>query len=63
MEVVYKGTPAHFADSIMLKTFDGFGIEIGEITDRFVDIRFIDDSQNVMTGDDDAVMQESIETE
>lgn len=63
MEVVYKGTPSHFADSIMLKTFDGFGIEIGEITDRFVHIRFIDDSQNVMTGDDDAVMQESIETE
>jgi hypothetical protein len=62
MEVVYKGTPSHFADSIMLKTFDGFGIEIGEITDRFVHIRFIDDSRNVMTGDDAAVMEESIET-
>jgi hypothetical protein len=44
MELFYKGTPAHFADSIMLKTFDGFGIEIVEVTDTLVKIRFIDDT-------------------
>ncbi len=42
MELLYKGSPAHFADSVMLKTFNGFGIEIVEVTDTFVNIRFID---------------------
>jgi hypothetical protein len=44
MELFYKGTPAHFADSIMLKNFDGFGIEIEEVTDTQVKIRFIDNT-------------------
>jgi hypothetical protein len=42
MELLYKGTPAHFADSVMLKTFNGFGIEVVEVTDTFLNIRFID---------------------
>lgn len=42
MEMVYKGSPSHFANSIMLTTFDGFGIEVIEVTDSFVKIRFID---------------------
>lgn len=42
MEVVFKGGSKQFADALMLKTFDGFGIEIVEITDQTVSIRFIE---------------------
>lgn len=42
MEVIYKGSPSHFADSIMRTSFDGFGIDIVEVTDSVVKIRFID---------------------
>ncbi|MCF8093126.1 MAG: hypothetical protein K9K40_11795, partial [Desulfotignum sp.] len=58
MELVYKGTPSHFADSIMLKTFDGFGIEIAEVTDSLVKIRFIDDTGYLIT-DDLEVLEEN----
>ncbi|HKL00829.1 MAG TPA: hypothetical protein VJ943_11290 [Desulfotignum sp.] len=51
MELVYKGSPSHFADSIMLKTFEGFGVEIGEISDNLVKIRFIDKNRFFMTDD------------
>lgn len=44
LEMVYKGRPEQFAHRIMLKTFDGFGVEIVELTDSRVTIRFIDDT-------------------
>lgn len=48
MEMVYKGSPLHFADTVMLKTFDNFGIEIVEVTEDRVDIRFIDKQDDAL---------------
>lgn len=42
MEIVFRGGSKQFADALMLKTFDGFGIEIVEVTDQRVSIRFIE---------------------
>ncbi len=42
MEVFYKGKPVQFADTIMLKTFESFGLEISEVTDELVVIKFIE---------------------
>jgi hypothetical protein len=50
MEMVYKGSPERFAQRIMLTTFDGFGIEIVELTDTLVGIRFIDGVNTYETG-------------
>ena len=61
MELVYKGSPSHFADSIMLKTFEGFGIEIVEVTDTLVTIRFIDGDRFFMTDDDPSATSENPE--
>lgn len=55
LEIFYKGKSSQFADAVMLKTFDTFGLEISEVTDTLVTIRFIEkqvavspeDSQNV----------------
>ncbi len=41
MEVIYKGTPAEFADAVMLKTFDEFGIDVSIASDNAVKIRFV----------------------
>ncbi|MCP3940409.1 MAG: hypothetical protein GY710_02870 [Desulfobacteraceae bacterium] len=42
MEIVFKGSPKQFADAVMLKTFDGFGIEVDQVTDNGVFICFIE---------------------
>ncbi|MEX1299849.1 MAG: hypothetical protein AB1Z38_08255 [Desulfotignum sp.] len=42
LEMVYKGIPERFIQRIMLKKFDGFGIEVVESTDTLVRLRFID---------------------
>lgn len=44
LEMVYKGAPDDFAQRIMLTAFDGFGIEIIEVSESLVSIRFVDDS-------------------
>ena len=41
MEVSYKGSPAQFANAVMLKTFDDFGIEISMVSDDAVKIKFV----------------------
>lgn len=54
MQVFYKGKSSQFANAVMLKTFDSFGLEISDIIDDLVTIKFIekeqpflfDDSQN-----------------
>ena len=54
MEIFYKGKSSQFANAVMLKTFDSFGLEFSDITDTLVTIKFIeknadpliDDSQN-----------------
>ncbi len=40
MEIVFKGSPQQFADAVFLKTFEGFGLEIVEVTEEQVRIRF-----------------------
>lgn len=42
IEVFYKGKQSQFANTIMLKTFDTFGLEILELTDTLVSIKFIE---------------------
>ncbi len=42
MQVFYKGKSSQFADAVMLKTFDSFGLEISDIIDHIVTIRFIE---------------------
>nr|WP_321401926.1 hypothetical protein [uncultured Desulfobacter sp.] len=41
MEVSYKGTPAQFANAVMLKTFEEFGIEVSMVSDNAVKIKFV----------------------
>jgi hypothetical protein len=45
IEVFYKGKPSQFADAIMLKTFESFGLEISNVTETQVTIRFIEKGQ------------------
>ena len=45
MEVLYKGKPSQFADAVMLKTFDSFGLEISDLIDDLVTIKFIEKAQ------------------
>ena len=41
MEVSYKGTPAQFANAVMLKTFEEFGIEVSMVSENAVKIKFV----------------------
>ena len=42
MEIQYRGSTRQFADALLLKTFDGFGIEISGVTDDLMNIRFVE---------------------
>ena len=42
MQIFYKGNSYQFADAVMLKTFDSFGLEFSDITDNLVTITFIE---------------------
>ena len=42
MQIFYKGQSSQFADAVMLKTFDSFGLEFSDITDNLVTITFIE---------------------
>ena len=46
MEVSYKGTPAQFADAVMLRTFAEFGIEVSVVSDDAVKIKFVASPDN-----------------
>ena len=41
MEVSYKGTPAEFANAVMLRTFEEFGIDVSMVLDDAVKIKFV----------------------
>ncbi|MBU8849596.1 MAG: hypothetical protein KOO64_08630 [Desulfobacterales bacterium] len=45
MQIFYKGKPSQFADAVMLKTFDSFGLEISDVIDDIVFIKFIEKEQ------------------
>lgn len=42
MEISYKGSASDFADAVMLKTFDSFGLEFTEVTEALVTIMFVE---------------------
>ena len=42
MQIFYKGKPSQFADMLMLKTFGSFGLEISDVRDNFLNIKFIE---------------------
>ena len=46
MAVSYKGTPAQFANTVMLKTFEDFGIEVSMVSDDSVKIKFVASPDN-----------------
>ncbi len=46
MEVTYKGSPAQFANAVMLRTFEEFGIEVSMVSDGAVKIKFVVSSDN-----------------
>lgn len=46
MEVSYKGTPTQFANAVMLKTFEDFGIDVSMDSDDAVKIKFVATSKN-----------------
>jgi len=45
LQVFYKGKPSQFADAVMLKTFDSFGLEISDVINDIVFIKFIEKVQ------------------
>jgi alpha-D-ribose 1-methylphosphonate 5-triphosphate synthase subunit PhnG len=51
LEMVYEGSTEQFARHIMRKTFDGFAIEIAELTETDVRIRFIDETNTGEPGE------------
>lgn len=42
LQIFYKGQSSQFANALMLKTFDTFGLEFSDISDTFVTIKFIE---------------------
>ena len=42
LEIRYKGSTDQFANAVMLKSFDTFGVEIIEVTENSIDIRLTD---------------------
>ena len=52
MQIFYKGKPSKFADMLMLKTFDGFGLEISDVRDDSLSIRFIEKGQSFLFKED-----------
>ena len=55
MQVFYKGKSSQFADAVMLKTFDSFGLEIFSVTDSLVFIKFIEKQEDAMFDDPQTV--------
>ena len=61
IQVFYKGKAAQFADMIMLKTFESFGLEISDVSDNFINIRFIEKGQPPLSENDSQDIEEIME--
>lgn len=59
LEVFYKGKPSQFADTVMLKTFEDFGLEIMDVTDNLITIRFIEKQEPSLFEDNPPVSPDS----
>jgi hypothetical protein len=66
MQIFYKGRTSQFADIVMLKTFDSFGLEISDVRDDFINIKFIDKEQPSLFNEeppkDDTVLESNPDT-
>ena len=62
IQVFYKGKAAQFADMIMLKTFESFGLEISDVSDDFINIRFIEKYQPPVFDNDSQNIDEPMES-
>ena len=54
MEVSYKGTSTEFANAVMLRTFEEFGIDVSMVLDDAVKIRFVAFPNNTPAPQDDS---------
>jgi hypothetical protein len=61
LEVFYKGKSSQFADAVMLKTFDSFGLEILSVTDDLVTIKFIEKEEAPSLPDDSQTRAHPVE--
>lgn len=61
MEMLYKGETTQFADALMLKTFGSFGLEILEVTDSLVTIRFIEKAEPAGSGNTSRILSAPLE--
>ncbi|NOX35405.1 MAG: hypothetical protein GXP56_17025 [Deltaproteobacteria bacterium] len=61
MEIFYKGKSSQFADAVMLKTFDSFGLEISSVTDKLVTIKFIEKKENPLSDENSRIMTNPVE--
>jgi hypothetical protein len=52
LQIFYKGQSSQFADMLMLKTFDSFGLEISDVNDDFMNIGFIEKDQPLLLEED-----------
>lgn len=52
MQIFYKGKSSQFANMLMLKTFNSFGLEISDVRDDFINIRFIEKGQSLLLKED-----------
>lgn len=54
LQIFYKGKSSQFADAVMLKTFESFGLEISGVTEEFVTIKFIEKGDKKVSLTDDS---------
>ncbi|MBU1342547.1 MAG: hypothetical protein KKE44_12930 [Proteobacteria bacterium] len=52
IEVFFKGKASQFADAVMLKTFESFGLGISGVTENLVIIKFIEKEQTSLFNED-----------
>ncbi|MFO7753693.1 MAG: hypothetical protein R6V41_11305 [Desulfobacteraceae bacterium] len=55
VDILFEGNAARLADALVLKTFDSFGIEIDDVKDRSLTIRFVPKDENQPAVDEDEV--------
>jgi hypothetical protein len=55
VEILYKGDAVGLADALLLKTFDSFGIEIYDVKDKSLTIRFVSKDENQPAVDEEEV--------
>ncbi|WP_457553183.1 hypothetical protein, partial [Desulfobacula sp.] len=52
LQFFYKGSSSQFVNTLMLKTFDSFGLEFSDVTDTLVTITFIEKAPDAKVDED-----------